>query len=66
MIDISPTYAPLVPACKQYGISRTTAFELARRGDLSTTKIGTRTFVYLESLRTLPERLAAKSKAVAA
>jgi hypothetical protein len=66
MLDISPTYAPLVPACKAHGIGRSTAFELARNGDLRVHKIGSRTFVDLESLRTLPERLAARDGQVAA
>ncbi|GAB3345843.1 hypothetical protein GCM10027359_29600 [Marilutibacter aestuarii] len=54
----SPTYRPLVPACADHGISRSVAFELARNGQLDTFTIGTRRYVYLDSLRTLPERLA--------
>jgi hypothetical protein len=53
-----PTYRPLVPACAEHGISRSVAFELARLGKLETFTIGTRRYVYLDSLRTLPERLA--------
>ena len=53
-----PTYRPLVPACAEHGISRSVAFELARTGKLETFTIGTRRYVYLDSLRTLPERLA--------
>lgn len=55
--QIEPTYAPLVEACRAHGIGRTRAFELARDKKLRTFQIGKRTFVYLESLRTLPERL---------
>jgi hypothetical protein len=55
----SPTYRPLVPACAEHGISRTVAFELARNGLLETFTIGARRYVRLESLRTLPDRLAA-------
>jgi hypothetical protein len=54
----SPTYRPLVPACADHGISRTVAFELARNGLLETFTIGARRYVRLESLRTLPDRLA--------
>ncbi len=53
-----PTYGPLVTACAYHGISRTVAFDLARNGLLQTFLIGTRRYVLLESLRTLPERLA--------
>ncbi len=58
-MDVRPTYAPLVSACRLHGIGRSTAFNLARDGHLKTYKVGARTFVDLESLRTLPERLAA-------
>lgn len=54
----TPTYRPLVPACADHGISRSVAFELARKGLLDTFTIGARRYVRLESLRTLPERLA--------
>lgn len=56
--ETTPTYRPLVTACAEYGISRTVAFELARKGLLRTFTIGARRYVYLESLRTLPDRLA--------
>lgn len=55
----TPTYRPLVTACADHGISRTVAFDLARSGLLDTFTIGTRRYVRLDSLRTLPERLAA-------
>lgn len=56
----APAYRPLIEACQAHGISRTVAFELAKSGDLKTFKIGTRRYVYLDSLRTLPERLKAQ------
>lgn len=59
MGTLEPAYRPLVEACGEHGISRTVAFELARTGQLQTFTIGTRRYVLLESLRTLPERLAA-------
>lgn len=52
-----PLYGPLVEVCRRYGISRTRAFALARSGMLETFKLGARTMVYLESVRTLPQRL---------
>ena len=55
---ITPTYAPLVEACAAHGISRSVAHELVVNGQLETFKIGTRRYVMLESLRTLPDRLA--------
>jgi len=59
----NPTYRPLVTACAEHGISRSVAFELARLGKLETFTIGARRYVLLESLRTLPERLAANDDA---
>lgn len=56
----APTYRPLVPAAADHGISRSVAFELARKGLLETFTIGTRRYVRLESLRTLPDRLASE------
>lgn len=57
MDRIEPTFAPLVPACAAFGIGRTKAFELAQAGVIETFLIGTRRYVVLESLRTLPHRL---------
>lgn len=51
-------YRPLVPACAERGISRTVAFELSRNGMLETATIGRRRYVFLDSLDTLPQRLA--------
>jgi hypothetical protein len=52
-----PTFGPLVEACASHGIKRTKAFDLAATGLLETFTIGTRRFVILQSLRTLPERM---------
>lgn len=49
-------FAPLVAECAKYGIRRTKAFELARTGQVSTFKLGRRTYVLLDSLENLPER----------
>ena len=54
----TPSYAPLVEACKAHGISRTVAFDLAKKNLIENFTIGKRRYVYLESLRTLPVRLA--------
>jgi hypothetical protein len=54
-----PTFGPLVPTCRAHGIGRTKAFELAAAGLLDSFTVGTKRYVLLESLRTLPERLAA-------
>lgn len=50
-------YRPLVDACRARGIGRTTAFELKARGLIDCFNIGRRTFVYLDSLNSLGERL---------
>ncbi|MNC13731.1 hypothetical protein D3C81_1790410 [compost metagenome] len=50
-------YGPLVDVCKAHGISRTRAFQYARDGLLETFPMGNRTFVYVSSVHTLPERL---------
>jgi hypothetical protein len=55
------SYRPLVDACAAHGISRTVAFELARKGLLETFTIGVRRYVRMDSLRTLPERLKAQA-----
>jgi hypothetical protein len=57
----TPAYGPLVEVCKAHGLSRTVAFDLAARKLLDTFRIGTRRYVYLESVRTLPERIAAQA-----
>jgi len=61
--DNPPYFAPLVRSCAAHGISRSVAFELARKGLLETFRINSRRYVMLSSLRSLPERLAPKSDA---
>ncbi|MBS0590295.1 MAG: hypothetical protein JSR65_06615 [Proteobacteria bacterium] len=65
-LSTAPTFGPLVETCRAHGISRSVAFELARAGKLQTFTIGTRRYVYTDSLRTLPERLAADAAKAAA
>jgi hypothetical protein len=57
MPQAAPTYRPFIEACREHGISRTVAYELANDGLLDTFKLGAKRYVMLESLRTLPERL---------
>lgn len=59
-------FRPFIPECAKVGIGRSKAYELAKAGLLETVSIGTRRFVYLDSLYTLPARLAAASLEVAA
>lgn len=61
----APAYGPLVDVCRAHGISRTVAFELAGSGQLKSFRIGARRYVYLDSVRTLPERLNQNIKAAA-
>lgn len=60
--DHSPYFAPLVASCAAHGISRSVAFELARKGLLETFRINSRRYVMLSSLRSLPERLGHQSQ----
>lgn len=61
-----PAYGPLVAVCAAHGISRSVAFELARNGLLDTFTLGARRYVYTESVRTLPQRVAANDGKAAA
>ena len=56
---VRPSYGPLIPTCAAYGIKRTRAYEYAANGLLETFLISGRRFVRIESLETLPERIAA-------
>ena len=55
----SQFFGPLVETCRAHGIGKTVAFDLAARGLIDTFKIGSRRFVKLASLASLPDRLAA-------
>lgn len=50
-------FRPFIPECTKRGIGKTKAYELAKDGLLETFLIGTKRFVYLDSLGTLPDRL---------
>lgn len=58
-------YRALVRACGERDISRTTSYDLIRRDLIETFLIGRRRYVYLDSLDSLPERIAAASAAKA-
>ncbi|QNM60183.1 hypothetical protein XHV734_1359 [Xanthomonas hortorum pv. vitians] len=51
-------FRPFIAECNKVGIGRSKAYELANAGLLETINIGSRRFVYLDSLYTLPQRLA--------
>lgn len=51
-----------VSECSKHDIGRTMAYELANSGLLETFTIGRKRFVYLDSLATLPQRLAERSQ----
>lgn len=55
---VQAAFGPMVETCRAYGISRTVAFNLARKGLIEHFAIGSRRYVYIHSLNTLPERLA--------
>ena len=50
-------YRPFIPECRKRGIGKTKAYELANAGLLEVFNIGTRKFIFLDSLLSLPRRL---------
>ena len=56
-------FGPFIPECNKRGIGKTKAYELANAGLIDTFTIGTKRYVLLDSLLTLPERLAAAERA---
>ncbi|WP_222434226.1 hypothetical protein [Luteimonas wenzhouensis] len=56
-------FGPFIPECTKRGIGRTKAYELANAGLLETFSIGTKRYVFLDSLLSLPERLAQRGAA---
>ncbi len=53
-----PAFRPFIEACREHGIPKSTAYVLLRDGLLETFTIGRSRYIYLDSLHTLPERLA--------
>ena len=58
-------YRPFVQEVTRRGIGKTKAYELAKAGLIETFLIGRVRFVYLDSLATLPQRMAAQQDAQA-
>lgn len=54
-----PPYGPLIETCAAYGIRRSRAHEYAKSGLIDTFTMGRKRYVRLDSLDTLPERIAA-------
>ena len=52
----APSWGPLVEVCARYGIKRTRAFELARKGHIEHFALGRSRMVYIESVESLPTR----------
>lgn len=59
-------FGPFIAECAKRGIGKTTAYALLNDGLLETFQIGTKRYVYIDSLQTLPHRLAERQKADAA
>ena len=57
--SLAADYAPLVSTCRAFGIGKTRAFAYAKAGLLRTFLLGSTRMVRVDSVRTLPERLAA-------
>lgn len=56
-------FGPFVAECNKRGIGRTKAYELDASGLLETFTIGSKRFVYIDSLLTLPQRLQGQEEA---
>ena len=50
-------FGAFIPECGKRGIGKTKAYELANAGLLETVQIGSRRYVYMDSLLSLPARL---------
>lgn len=55
-------YYPLVAAGKLVGLSKSTMYRLIGTGMLDAFHVGSKRFVYTESLRSLPERLERRAR----
>lgn len=54
---IEPSYGLLTDVCKRYGISKTRAFDLARRKLLDSFMMNGRRYVWISSVESLPSRM---------
>jgi len=57
MFNTSREFGPFIPECRKRGLSKTVAYELLKGGLLETFTLGSRRYVYLDSLLTLPQRV---------
>ena len=51
-------FGPFIPECAKRGLGKTKSYQLANAGMLEVFKIGAKTYVYMDSLLSLPKRLA--------
>jgi hypothetical protein len=58
-------FRPFIPECAKRGIGKTKAYELANAGLIEVFKIGSKRYVFVDSLLTLPQRLAASGSEAA-
>lgn len=58
----SRDYRPFIPEVRKRGIGKTKAYELVAEGLLDTFLIGTKRYVFLDSLDALPRKLAAMAQ----
>ena len=56
-------FRPFIPECTKRGIGKTLAYELANAGLLEVFHLGSKRYIYLDSLLTLPQRLQSKQEA---
>ena len=50
-------FRPFISECAEKGVKKTTAYALANAGLLETFTIGTKRYIYLDSLLSLPRRI---------
>lgn len=56
-------FGPFIPECTKRGIGKTRAYELANAGLLEVFYLGSKRYIYLDSLLTLPQRLQSQQEA---
>jgi len=59
-LAFEPTYGLLTDICSAFGIARTQAFAYVRKGQLDTFMMNGRRYVYVDSVKSLPERVGKK------
>lgn len=50
-------FGPFIPECAKRGIGKTRAYELAAAGLLETFQLGSKRYIFIDSLLSLPSRL---------